>query len=101
MKNCVLAYCVLLSFAFRMDLQETEGKPAIRFDTVFHDFGTMKEGTVMDYAFRFRNTGNSPLLIVNVEQPCGCTTPSWSKEPVMPGQFGEVKVTFNSKNRSG
>jgi len=75
--------------------------PVIHFDEMVHDFGTMKEGDVVNYVFKFTNSGNEPLIIEDVEQPCGCTIPSWSKEPIMPGKTGEVKVIFNSKERPG
>jgi hypothetical protein len=75
--------------------------PVIQFDVMVHDFGSLKEGDVVNYIFKFVNKGNEPLIVQDVEQPCGCTVPSWSKAPVMPGQSGEIKVIFNSKERPG
>lgn len=76
-------------------------KTEITFETTSHDFGTIKEGEEVSYSYKFRNTGNSPLLIANTIASCGCTTPSFSKEPVMPGAEGEITVAFNSKGRKG
>ena len=73
----------------------------IQFETMVHDLGTMKEGDVVGCVFKFTNKGDVPLIIQNVEEPCGCTVPSWSKAPVMPGQSGEIKVIFHSKERPG
>ena len=75
--------------------------PSIHFDVMVHDFGTLKEGDIVNCVFNFTNTGNEPLIVENVEQPCGCTIPSWTKQPVMPGQSGVIKVIFNSKERPG
>jgi len=78
-----------------------EAGAVIQFETMVHDLGTMKEGDVVGCVFKFTNKGNAPLIIENVEEPCGCTVPSWSKAPVMPGQSGEIKVMFHSKERPG
>jgi hypothetical protein len=75
--------------------------PNIKFDKMIFDFGTIHEGDVKNCTFRFTNTGNAPLLIIDVEKPCGCTIPSWTKAPVMPGQSGEIDVIYNSKERPG
>ena len=48
-----------------------------------------------------KNEGTTPLVIANVTASCGCTTPEWTKEPIPSGQTGEVKVTFDPKNRPG
>ncbi len=73
----------------------------IQFESMVHDYGTMKEGDIKECVFKFTNKGDAPLIIQNVEEPCGCTVPFWSKEPVMPGQSGEIKVVFHSKERPG
>ena len=74
--------------------------PAIQFETLSHDFGTLKQDEITeDFVFRFKNTGNAPLVINEVEKPCGCTHPEWSKEPVMPGKTGEIKVRFSAKGQ--
>jgi hypothetical protein len=67
-----------------------------------HDFGEVKEeGGPIIYDFEFTNSGNSPLIISNVKASCGCTTPAWSKEPVMPGEKGFIKAQYNPMNRPG
>jgi hypothetical protein len=74
---------------------------SITFETLHHNFGKIKEGTIAKHAFKFTNTGNHPLLISDVQVGCGCTVPSYSKEPVLSGQTGEVSIEFNSSNRPG
>jgi len=65
------------------------------------DFGTVDEGEKVSHTFSFKNTGNEPLIISNAKGSCGCTVPKWPKEPVAPGESGEVTVEFNSKNKKG
>lgn len=66
-----------------------------------HDFGTIEEGQVVEFSFRFKNTGNKPLIVSNVNASCGCTVPEKPEEPVMAGQTGYIKVKFNSDRRPG
>lgn len=79
----------------------TDAQPVITFDKPEHDFGKIKEGTLASHEFTFTNTGKAPLVLGNVQPSCGCTTPEWSKEPIMPGGKGTVKAVFNSYGRPG
>lgn len=65
-------------------------------DNTSHDFGKIKQGTPVTHEFKFTNSGKTPLVITNVQASCGCTTPDWTKEPVMPGGQGFIKATFNA-----
>jgi len=74
----------------------------ISFDFEVHNFGKIKEADgPVTINFQFTNTGSQPLLIKQVRASCGCTAPSWSKEPVLPGKKGFVGATYNPKNRPG
>ncbi len=74
----------------------------IQFDSRVHDFGTIKEvNGAVAYDLEFVNRGSAPILIKNVESSCGCTSPEWTKQPVLPGKKGFVKATFNPKDRPG
>ena len=53
------------------------------------------------YEFKFKNTGNQPVVIANVQASCGCTTPDWTKTPVLPGKTGIIKAMYNSAGRPG
>ena len=66
-----------------------------------YDFGKVPEGTMATHEFRFKNTGNQPLVIANVQASCGCTTPDWTKTPVLPGKSGMVRAVYNSAGRPG
>lgn len=76
-----------------------EGTPKMSFEEEMHDFGTINEGEVVEHTFKFTNTGDAPLVITNAKGSCGCTVPSWPKEPIAPGATGEMLVKFNSRNK--
>lgn len=69
----------------------------IKFDKEVHDYGTIKNGADGTCTFDFTNTGNQPLIISNAKGSCGCTVPSWPKEPVNPGQTATITVKYDTK----
>jgi hypothetical protein len=75
--------------------------PAFTFKTDTHDFGAIAEGEKVSYSFQFTNSGNADLLISSAAGSCGCTVPEYSKEPVPPGQTGNINVIFNSSGKEG
>lgn len=102
MKKIVLALFAMLGFAgaFAQD-QPDNGKAEIKFEKETHNFGTLKEGVVATYEFKFTNTGDEALVITHVNVSCGCTTPEWSKEAIPPGKTGYVRVSYDTKGRPG
>ncbi len=74
---------------------------AISFDKSQHEFGPVFSGEKVSYNFRFTNTGDSPLIILNVHSGCGCTIGDYPKEPIPPGGTGRINVMFNSAGRRG
>ena len=75
--------------------------PQMTFSETTHDFGTLKEGEVVEYDFKFTNTGGAPLLITGAESTCGCTASDFTREPVKPGAGDRIRVRFDSKGKSG
>lgn len=73
--------------------------PSFSFEKTSHDFGTINEGDVVEHVFKFKNTGDAPLIIQNATGSCGCTVPTYSKEPIAPGETGEITAKFNSQGR--
>ena len=71
--------------------------PVITFDKTVHDYGTVPFGGDGTCTFKFTNTGKEPLLVQQPRSSCGCTVPSWPKEPILPGNSDEIKVTYNTK----
>lgn len=76
-------------------------KTSVKFDKDTFDFGTIKDGDLVEHTYKFRNTGANPLMIDDVIATCGCTIPSYTKTPIAPGQNGEIKISFNSKGKAG
>ena len=75
------------------------GAPAIQFEHLEYDWGTVEEGAQVEHIFRFRNAGGSPLIINKASATCGCTVPTWPRDPVPSGGSGEIRVVFDSRGR--
>jgi hypothetical protein len=105
--KAVYTLCLLLligagsAFAQTGDQQQKKDGPAMTFKEEQHDFGKVTEGVQAEYIFTFTNTGNQPLILKDVHASCGCTTPTWTREPVLPGKTGIIKVSYNSQGRPG
>ena len=76
-------------------------EPKIEFAVLEHDFGKMIQGEQVSYTYRFKNTGDAPLIISAVEKTCGCTDTKFPKEPVKPGEEGGITITYDSKGHKG
>lgn len=81
------------------DTQDNGALPVMSFESTEYDFGSVNEGEVVEYTFRFTNTGKSPLLINKATATCGCTVPEWPKQPVAVGETGVISVKFNTTNK--
>lgn len=68
----------------------------LKFEKETHDFGKVAQGVPASYEFKFKNTGNQPVVISNVQASCGCTTPEWTNTPVLPGKSGFIKASYNA-----
>lgn len=73
--------------------------PVFEFEKTDHDFGTINEGDVVEHTFEFTNNGEAPLIIQDAKGSCGCTVPTWSKEPIPVGGKGIITAKFNSKGK--
>lgn len=73
----------------------------IYFPETQHDFGKVKEGKKIEYVFKFQNTGSESLLIKDVKTSCGCTAAVVSNNSLKPGEYGSIKVDFDTKGRQG
>lgn len=74
--------------------------PVMSFEKSEHDFGTIDQGTPQETIFTFTNTGNAPLIITDATSSCGCTVPNPPKEPIAPGEKGELLVKFNGSGQN-
>ncbi|MBA3828552.1 MAG: DUF1573 domain-containing protein [Taibaiella sp.] len=74
---------------------------AMAFTTDTHEFGTVPEGPAAEYEFKFKNSGKEPIILQHVQASCGCTTPTYSKDPILPGKQGTIKASYNTQGRPG
>ena len=119
MKKSILIVAVLSAFIFTSCKQDAADKvneenvaaaadrdakaadyPVMTFEEQEFDFGTIDQGTNVEHVFKFTNTGKAPLVIVDAKSSCGCTVPSFTKDPVAPGESGELLVKFNGSGKN-
>lgn len=108
MYQLLLCVCLSLGLAAQ-DTKKTAGteKPAasdgpqMTFEMTEYDFGEIEEGPKARVTFKFTNTGNKPLILSDVKASCGCTTPYWPKEPIMPGKSETITAEYNTQGRPG
>ncbi|GAA5220631.1 DUF1573 domain-containing protein [Membranihabitans marinus] len=73
----------------------------VEFESKRYDFGDVVSGDKVKNVFKFTNTGSEPLIISDVKASCGCTAPSWPKEPIAPGESSEIEAIFDTAGKSG
>ena len=102
-KLFLLSLFAILTFGAvkAQDNQVPANGAKISFENLEHNYGLIQKGGNGDCEFTFTNEGNEPLLLASVRASCGCTTPSWTKEPIMPGKKGTIKVHYNTNNVGG
>ncbi|WP_084362853.1 DUF1573 domain-containing protein [Roseivirga echinicomitans] len=81
--------------------QNLSANAAFKWDQTLYNFGTIQAGEVVNYTFKFTNSGTEPLSIQSASASCGCTVPSYSREPIAPGGTGEIVVRYDSKGKNG
>ncbi len=92
----------VLTYSVQIFAQQNEvALTPLKFDRTEHDFGEIEQGQVVNTEFEFVNNSADTLFIKNVVASCGCTSPSWTKEPVPPKGTGNIKVEFDSLDKEG
>ena len=114
MKKIILSLSCLVALATQgiaQDKKEVAANPgapvttlvaenmAFKVDT--HDFGNIPEGPAAEFEFSFKNTGKEPIIIQRVQPSCGCTTPTYTKDPILPGKTGVIKASYGTQGRPG
>ena len=102
-----LSSCDIRNGRHKTDVISTENSSIFKdstsvqtIDSVYN-FGKVTDGEKVEYSFKFRNTGQNPLIISSATASCGCTVPEKPDAPISPGQIGYLKVVFDSKGRVG
>ena len=89
-----------LEKAKERDAKSSKEAAVIEFDKTEFDFGTVNEGDIVDVEFEVTNTGETDLVITKAQPSCGCTVPSWPKEPIKPGESSKVVAKFNTSGKT-
>ncbi len=93
MKKIYLLLCLVISVtAF------AQAPSDITFKTTTHSFGKIKQNVPATYVFTFTNNSAKPAVIEFANAECGCTTPEYSKDPILKGKTSSIKVTYNAAN---
>lgn len=102
MKQLFVTLLVAGLSIMNVNAQDSKNAPKFKFKgEETHDFGTIAEGPNAEYTFEFTNAGKEPLIIQGASASCGCTTPEWPKEPILPGKTGNIKVVYSTQGRVG
>ena len=96
----LLGIMLLMAGAAKAQDGKVQMGAEIEFEKVVHDYGDVPYNGNGECEFRFTNTGTEPLLVQKPKSSCGCTIPSWPKEPILPGESDVIKVTYRT-NRPG
>jgi len=96
------AFCFMAYTPSINDVQDSKNENVVTVDKLVYDFGTIKQddGNVST-VFTVINNTSAPILLTDVRATCGCTVPTWTKEPIEPGKTGQVTVTYSPKGRPG
>lgn len=100
-KISLFAVVVLLVITISCKKDIGTSETEMTFVTEKHDFGTIVQGDKVVYDFKFKNSGNSDLVITDAKGSCGCTVPEYPKDAIKPEESGVIKVSFNSTGKSG
>ena len=101
MKKFLFLITALSHFGVSQAQEAASSNAVIKFENTTHAFGTVIEGQIATHEFTFQNTGTEPLVLKNVQASCGCTTPSWPREPIAPGASSKIVVKYDSNGRPG
>lgn len=85
--------------AKKRDVEISKGSAVIEFDKQTFDFGTVKEGEIVNAEFTVTNAGKTDLIITKASPSCGCTVPTWPKQPIRPGESSKVVAKFNTSGK--
>ncbi len=109
MKKFISVLALFLAFGLTVYAQDTvapadapatEEGAQMDFEAELVDYGTIEQGSDPYRFFNFTNTGTEPLVITHAKGSCGCTVPTYPKEPILPGETGQIKVRYDT-NRLG
>ncbi len=102
MKKLLITLIIILPIVYCSENFSQNSNAQINFKMLEHNFGEIEENQgPVSYEFVFSNDGTLPLVLGNVQPSCGCTTPEWTREPIVPGKLGSINVKFDPRGRPG
>ena len=98
MKKSLFLFFAIRFFTLGMHAQNNQSTTtdSLVFEKLLHDYGTITQGADGNCEFTFTNQGEKPLTLSNVRASCGCTVPTWPREPIQPSEKGVIKVKYNT-----
>jgi hypothetical protein len=94
MKKAILFFLVgIFSTAI---YAQTKATSVVAFDKMVYDFGKIKQGVPVTHSFNFKNISKAPVTVETASASCGCTTPTWPQQPIMPSKTNTIKAGFNA-----
>ena len=95
----IMAACSLTASAAT---DSDDNQPKVELAERTYDFGTVHQSDkAVTHTFTVTNTGQAPLVIINATASCGCTRPTYTDRPILPGESGQIKVTFMPAGQRG
>ena len=91
----VLLFLGIVNFGLAQGVKTNE---VVSFSTMKHSFGKIKQNVPVSFVFELKNNGSKPLIIEQATAQCGCTTPEYTKKPIMKSKSAPIKVTYNAAN---
>lgn len=91
----ILSFVAIFFLALTINAQE------FKFETETIDYGKIALGSEGKRVFEFTNVGEAPIIIKNIKSTCGCTVPKKPEQPIMPGEKGQIEVSYDTKRPGG
>ncbi|MBI3511004.1 MAG: DUF1573 domain-containing protein [Bacteroidetes bacterium] len=82
-------------------IRDTTNAPFMKFDSTSYHFGKIHEGEILEHEFHFKNTGKTPLVIMECHSACNCDNTNYPQDPIPPGESGVIKYRLDTNGRSG
>ena len=93
----ILSLLILCLGIFTVQAQDNVDGPSMKFETMEIDYGTIAQNSDPLRVFKFTNDGTEPLVIKAAKGSCGCTVPSYPKQPILPGESATIEVRYDTK----
>jgi len=100
--NRFIIIIAILIFSININAQEVKkntnpNAAVLTLEKKKYDYGTIYQNSDGEISIAYTNTGKEPLIFARVKSSCGCTTPRWSRQPLMPGQSDTLKIIYDTK----